>query len=149
MAGFNFTPPPGPMAPMANLAQLAQASFRPPPMMNMPGMPGMAGMPAVQQAPGFNVQDGLDKLASGVLAALKGMAGSVTPSGPQGTGPGGTYTQADAMSMFNGANAGVPFVDPANFSPAASFVGGGMPGGLSQQDFLTGAWRTKTGLDFP
>jgi hypothetical protein len=72
MAGFNFTPPPGPLPPMANLAQLAQASFRPPAMMNMPT--GLSAMPVLQQAPGFNVAAGMDALGAGVIAALKGMS---------------------------------------------------------------------------
>jgi hypothetical protein len=148
MAGFNFTPPPGPLLPIANLAQLAQAAFRSPPMPSMPGAPGMAAMPALLQMPGFNVQGGLDALGKGLGAALKGM-NIVRPSGPQGTGTGGKYTRADAMAMYNGANSGNPFVDPANFSPAASFgIGvGAMP--LSRQDFLTGQWLPKTGLGGP
>ena len=146
MAGFNFTPPPGPIPLIANLAQLAQASFRPPPMMNMPTGMSVSAMPALQQAPGFNVADGMNALGAGVLAALRAINGPVTPSGPQGTGTGGAYTPADAMAMYNGANSGNPFVDPANFRPAASFgVGvGAMP--LSQQDFLTGQWLPKTGV---
>ena len=162
MAGFNFfgVPPaldpnslpallhrpPGLIPGPIQAPQLGQSpGFRPPPLMSAPqmGMPGM-GMPQ-QQAPGFNMQDGAAMLGAG----LAGFRPGVTPSGPQGTAAGGVYTPADAMSMFNGANGGSPMVDAAGFSPAASFVGGAMPGGLTQQDFLTGAWLPKTGLGGP
>jgi hypothetical protein len=129
MPGFNFTPPPGPLPPMANLAQLALASFRPPGVMNMPmNMPtGMPGMPGLQQTPGFNVQDGMSKLGTGGLAALKGMMGpkgGVTASSPQGTGPGGAYTQADAMAMYNAANGGVSPVGPQGTGAGGAYTTG-------------------------
>ena len=148
MAGFNV-PTGGPLQPL-NIAQLALAGFKPPPPygVSMPGMSGMPGMPQ-GQVPGFSVQDGIAKLGAGGLAALKGMIGGVTPSGPKGSGPGGAYTQADAMAMYNAANAaGISPAGPQGTGAGGAYTTGdamsmfnGANGGASSGggvDFLTG-----------
>jgi hypothetical protein len=151
MAGFNV-PTGGPLQPL-NIAQLALAGFKPPPPygVSMPGMSGMPGMPGMPQGqvPGFSVQDGIAKLGAGGLAALKGMIGGVTPSGPKGSGPGGAYTQADAMAMYNAANAaGISPAGPQGTGAGGAYTTGdamsmfnGANGGASSGggvDFLTG-----------
>lgn len=100
MAGFGFQPPPGPVSLNFN-PQQALAAFRPPPPMQMPGMQA----PQQQQGGGDpmgGIMGGLGGLAGGLMKGLGGMG--VSPTGPQGTGTGGAYTQGDAMGMFNAAN---------------------------------------------
>lgn len=82
------------------LAQLAAAGFRPQPTPNMPGFNLQPQLPpARQQTPGFDVSDGMAALRAG-LDALKGRGGgTIINAGPQGSGPGGAYTSADAMGM--------------------------------------------------
>jgi hypothetical protein len=97
--------PPGLIPGPIPAPQLGQSpGFRPPPLMGAPQMPGMPGMPP-QQTPGFNVQDGMGMLG-GALSRFPGF--SVQPTGPQGTGAGGTYTPADAAAMARGAGLDIP-----------------------------------------
>jgi hypothetical protein len=148
MPGFNFSPPVLQIPPEL-LAKIAAAAFRPPPGMGMPGMQ----VPSMQPVPGFNVADGVASLGKG-LGALQGIMGNGTiyNAGPQGSGPGGTYTKADASAMAAGAGLNVNGpIDPDlgawgaaqnPFGIGAS--GGSLPfgsassGGGSFMDFLTG-----------
>jgi hypothetical protein len=144
MAGFNV-PLGGPLQPL-NIAQLALAGFKPPPPYGV-SMPGMSGMPGVPQGqvPGFNVQDGAALFGKG-LGGLLGMMGRVTPSGPKGSGPGGAYTQADAMAMYNAANAGG--VSPAG--PQGTGAGGAYTTGdaMSMFNGANGGASGGGGVDF-
>jgi hypothetical protein len=126
MAGFNYFPPPDPNSLPALLhrppgliqgpipaPQLGQSpGFRPPPLMSAPqmGMPGMST--PLQQAPGFNMQDGAAMLGAG-LAGWR--PGGVTAVGPQGSGPGGVYTPGDAAGMA--ASAGLDLNGGQTLSP--------------------------------
>jgi hypothetical protein len=82
------------------LAQLAAASFRPPQAPTMPGLNLQPSLPTrPQETPGLSVHDGLSMLSAG-LQALKGIGNNtIMNAGPQGSGPGGAYTMADAMGM--------------------------------------------------
>lgn len=83
------------------LAQLAAASFRPPQAPTMPGFNLQPPLPTrPQETPGLSVHDGLSMLSAG-LQALKGIGnGTIMNAGPQGSGPGGAYTTADAMGTI-------------------------------------------------
>src|SRR5215471_12108782 len=103
MNGFDFKPAGNPfqMLTPEMLAQAAGAAFRPPQPVMMSGLnlqPSLPSMP--QQAPGFSLRDGV-ALASDALKALANRKpnGTIMNAGPQGSGPGGAYTTADAMGM--------------------------------------------------
>lgn len=118
MAGFNFTPPPGPMPPMQNLQQMALQAFRPPPPMNM-GQMGTPGMGAPQQQQGgFGAAQGAGML-SGALGGFKGWG-----NGPDGlpTSGMGNMTGDAAQNAVNGY--GTVQADPTGFTPAYGFLGG-------------------------
>ena len=124
------------------LAQLAASSFRPP---QAPTMPGLSLQPSLptrpQETPGLSARDGLSMLTAG-LQALKGIGnGTIMNAGPQGSGSGGAYTTADAMSM---AGLNRDPMDPSYGVPSG--LGLNQGGGLGMQDFLTGAWRGITDL---
>jgi hypothetical protein len=88
---------PVPMMPSNRLAQIAAAAFKPPGPMAMPSMsaPQMGG-----GGGDGGLGAGLAGLSSiaGVLGPLMG-GGAIMNAGPQGSGPGGSYTTADAMGM--------------------------------------------------
>lgn len=135
MAGFSINP--------QVLAQLAAAGFRPQPTPNMPGFNLQPQLPpARQQTPGFNVSDGMAALRAG-LDALKGRGGgTIINAGPQGSGPGGAYTPADAMGMA-GLN-GKQTLSPMD--PGYGDLGGpGMAKGGGILDFLTGGSSSAGG----
>lgn len=107
------------------LAQLAAASFRPP---QAPTMPGFNLQPALptrpQETPGLSMRDGLSMLSAG-LQALKGIGnGEIVNAGPQGSGPGGAYTTADAMGM---AGLNRDPMDPSYGLPPTVAASGGSP----------------------
>jgi hypothetical protein len=137
--------PPGLIPGPIQAPQLGQSpGFRPPPMMGAPQMPSMPGMRMPQQqTPGFGVQQGAEMLRAG----LAGWKPSVTAVGPQGGGPGGAYTPADAAAMAAGAGLdingstvdpelvawnqaqspiGTPGMnsDPSGFSRVMNYIGG-------------------------
>lgn len=123
------------------LAQLAAASFRPP---QPPTMPGFNLQPPLPQprpeTPGFNVGNAISALASG-LAGWKPDS-TIVNAGPQGSGPGGMYTPADATAMAGGMaglNTGQT-LSPASPSPGVALGGAGVA-----PDFLTGIWRKLFG----
>lgn len=97
---------PFPAIPPELLAQMAAQAFRPPGAMNVPSLP------PVQPAPRLNVDP------AAVAHALIGLAkwrpdGEIRNAGPQGSGPGGAYTTADAMAMAGLAGSSAPQVSPS------------------------------------
>ena len=133
MAGFNV---PTRMTP-ALLAQIAAAGFRPPQPMNMPGM-------SMPQAGGSGSGDsGLGAGIAGLCAGLGMLGGlgdgTIMNAGPQGSGPGGDYTTADAMGMA-GLNNGMTL---SPMDPSYGDLGGPGPrqAGGGFLDFLTGQPR--------
>lgn len=107
------------------LAQLAAASFKPPQAPTMPGLSLQPPLPArPQETPGLSVHDGLSMLSAG-LQALKGIGnGAIMNAKPQGSGPGGAYTTADAMSM---AGLNRDPMDPTYGVPPTGAASGGGP----------------------
>ena len=120
MAGFNV---PTRMTP-ERLAQIAAAGFRPPQPMNMPRL----SMPQAGGGGDGGLGAGIASLGAG-LGMLGSLGGeTIVNAGPQGSGPGGEYTTADAMAM-----AGLS--DGRTLGPRRA--GGGLP------DFLTGQPQAK------
>jgi hypothetical protein len=124
MNGFDFKPPGNPfqMLTPEMLAQAAGAAFRPPQPVMMAGLNLQPSLPPMQQqAPGFSLGDGM-ALASAALKALGNgkRDGSIVNAGPQGSGPGGSYTTADAMSM-SGLNA-IMNAGPQGSGPGGSYT---------------------------
>jgi len=105
------------------LAQLAAASFRPP---QPPTLPGFNLQPPLPQprpeTPGFNVGNAIFALANG-LAGWKPDS-TIVNAGPQGSGPGGAYTTADAMGM---AGLNRDPMDPSYGVPPPVAASGGNP----------------------
>jgi hypothetical protein len=139
MAGFPIDP--------SVLAQLAASGFRPPQPPAMPGLSLSAPSMSLQQTPpAVSLRDGLSTLVAGIQALKDWKPDpTIVNAGPQGSGPGGAYTTADAMAMA-GLNDGAPL---SPMSPSfGNFGRPGMSGGsaLGMPDFLTGAWRGITGL---
>ena len=138
MNGFDFKPPGNPfqMLTPEMLAQAAGAAFRPPQPAMMSGLnlqPSLPSMP--QQAPGFSLRDGMS-LASAALKALGNGKpnGTIMNAGPQGSGPGGAYTTADAMGLA-GLNNGQTL---GPMAPGYGDLGGpAMKQGGGFLDFLT------------
>lgn len=125
MAGFNFQPPPGPMAPMQNLQQMALQAFRPPPPMSM-GQMGMPGMGAPQQQQGgFGAAQGAGMLSS-ALGGFKGFGGTGADGLPT-SGLGamtGNAAQGAAGMMLAPGNASYGDLGDTGFQPAYDFLGG-------------------------
>lgn len=124
MAGFNFQPPPGPMAPMQNLQQMALQAFRPPPPMSM-GQMGAPGMQAPQQQQGFGAAQGAGML-SNALGGFKGWGGSGPdglPTSGLGNMTGNAAQDATIMNLAPG-NASYGDLGGTGFQPAYNFLGG-------------------------
>jgi|FEC22Drversion2_1045045.scaffolds.fasta_scaffold00225_80 hypothetical protein len=103
MNGFDFKPAGNPfqMLTPEMLAQAAGAAFRPPQPMMMSGLNLQPSLPPMQQPPpSFTLRDGV-ALASEALKDIgkPKSGGIIMNAGPQGSGPGGAYTMADAMRM--------------------------------------------------
>jgi hypothetical protein len=93
MAGFPIDP--------SVLAQLAASGFRPPQPPTMPGLSLSPPSMSPQQAPpAVSLRDGLSTLVAGIQALRDWKPDpTIVNAGPQGSGPGGAYTTADAMGM--------------------------------------------------
>ncbi len=108
------------------LAKIAQGAFRPPQAM----MGGGGGVPGMQMP-----QQGGDGLGAGMAGLGMGLGNwkpkdTIMNAGPQGAGPGGAYTQAQAMDMAGMGNG--MMLSPMN--PSYGDLGGpGQGGGLMQR----------------